>query len=75
MVGDVEVMTDAVDDVMAMVADVGMIIGSGRNIGAMGTDHNGGGQGAEMADKGNNGGGGDHGTQHGHGFGHGAYCH
>jgi hypothetical protein len=26
MVGDVEVMTDAVDEVMAMVADVGMIM-------------------------------------------------
>jgi hypothetical protein len=48
--------------------------GGGCNIGAMGMDCNDGGQGNEMAGKGNVAGG-DHGAQHGHGFGHGAYHH
>ena len=49
--------------------------GCGRNVGAIGTDCNDGGQGTEMAGKGNAAGGGDHGAQHGHGFGRRAYRH
>jgi hypothetical protein len=48
--------------------------GGGRNVGAIGTDCNDGGQGTEMAGKGNAAGG-DCGAQHGRGFGHGAYRH
>jgi hypothetical protein len=49
--------------------------GGGHNIGAMGMDHNDSGKGTEMSGKGNNGAGGDHGAQHGHGFGCGVYRH
>ena len=48
--------------------------GGGCNVGAVGMDHNDGGQGTEMAGKGNIAGG-DHGAQHGCGFGRGAYHH
>ncbi len=48
--------------------------GGGCNVGTVGTDHNDGGQGTEMAGEGNAAGR-DCGAQHGHGFGHGAYCH
>ncbi len=48
--------------------------GGGHNIGAVGTDHNDIGQGIEMAGKGNVAGG-DHGAQHGRGFGRGVYHH
>jgi hypothetical protein len=47
--------------------------GGGHNIGVMRTDCNDGGQGNEMAGKGNVSGG-NRGAHHGHGFGHGAYC-
>ncbi len=49
--------------------------GGVHNVGAIGTDCNDGGQGTEMAGKGNAAGGGDHGAQHGHGFGRRAYRH
>ena len=48
--------------------------GGGRNVGAVGMDHNDGGQGTEMAGEGNIAGG-DHGAQLGCGFGRGAYRH
>ena len=48
--------------------------GGSHNVGAVEADCNEGGQGTEMAGKGNVAGG-DSGAQHGRGFGHGAYCH
>jgi hypothetical protein len=48
--------------------------GGGHNVGAIGMDCNDGGQGTEMAGKGNAAGR-DCGAQHGGGFGHGAYRH
>jgi hypothetical protein len=48
--------------------------GGSQNVGAIGADCNEGGQGSEMAGK-NNVAGGDHGAQHGRGFGRGAYRH
>jgi hypothetical protein len=48
--------------------------GGGRNVGAIGTDHNDGGQGTEMAGE-DNAAGRDRGAQHGHGFGRGVYHH
>ena len=48
--------------------------GGGHNVGAVGMDHNDGGQSTKMAGEGNIAGG-DHGAQHGCGFGRGAYRH
>ena len=74
MVGDVEVMMDVVVEVMVTVVDVGMIMVVVVTLVPWEWI-------VMMVDKELKWlakvivAGGDHGAQHGHGFGHGAYCH